>query len=64
MRELSIRQMSATDGGMFFMGGFFDGFLCGAFLVGAFAITPTTSVLTRWTIYSGAVTACGNAFFG
>ncbi len=42
---------------------FFAGFLCGAYLAAAFAITPTTSVLTRWTIYSGTVAACGNAFF-
>lgn len=61
MRELTMRQMSETDGRIGFRG-FFDGFLCGALLVAAFAITPTTSVLTRWTIYSGAVAACGNAF--
>ena len=42
---------------------FFAGFLCGAYLAAAFAITPTTSVLTRWNIYSGMVAACGNAFF-
>lgn len=63
MRELTIRQMSETDGGMFFRD-FFGGFLCGAYLAGALAITPTTSVLTRWTLYSGAVAACGSVFFG
>ena len=62
MRELTMRQMSETDGRIGFRG-FFGGFLCGAYLAAAFAITPTTSVLTRWTIYSGTVAACGNAFF-
>ena len=60
MRELTMHQMSEMDGRL----GFFDGFLCGALLVASFAITPTVSVLTRWTIYSGTVAACGNAFFG
>jgi hypothetical protein len=53
--------MSETDGGIGFRG-FFSGFLCGAYLAAAFAITPTTSVLTRWTIYSGTIAACGHAF--
>ena len=61
MRELTVRQMSKTDGGIGFRG-FFSGFLCGAYVAASFAITPTTSVLTRWTIYSGAIAACGNAF--
>jgi len=61
MRELTTCQMSETDGGLGFRG-FFSGFLCGAYLAAAFAITPTTSVVTRWTIYSVAVAACGNAF--
>ena len=61
MRELTIRQMSETDGRIGFRG-FFSGFLCGAYVAAAFAITPTTSVLTRWTIYSGTIAACGNAF--
>ena len=63
MRELTMHQMSERDGGRFSMRPFFAGFLCGAYLAAAFAITPTTSVLTRWTIYSGTVAACGNAFF-
>ena len=62
MRELTTRQMSETDGRLGARG-FFDGFLCGAYVAAAFAITPTASVLTRWTIYSGAVATCGNAFF-
>ena len=61
MQELTIRQMSERDGRIGFRG-FFSGFLCGAYLAAAFAITPTTSVLTRWTIYSGTIAACGHAF--
>jgi hypothetical protein len=53
--------MSETDGKLGFRG-FFEGFLCGAYVAAAVAITPTTSVLTRWTIYSGAVATCGLAF--
>ena len=64
MRELTIRQMSETDGGSFFNHPFFDGFLCGVFLVATIAITPTTSVLARMTIYGGAIASCGNAFLG
>ena len=59
MRELTMCQISEIDGRF----GFFDGFLCGALVVASFAITPTVSVVTRWTIYSGTVTACGNAFW-
>ena len=61
MRDLTACQMSRVDGREF--GGFFEGFLCGALVVAAFGITPTTSVVTRWTIYSGMVAACGLAFF-
>ncbi len=61
MRELTMRQMSETDGRLGFRG-FFEGFLCGAYVAAAVAITPTTSVLTRWTIYSAAVATCGLAF--
>ena len=64
MRELTIGQMSETDGGGFSRHPFFDGFLCGVFVVAAFAITPTTSVLARMTIYGGLITSCGNAFLG
>ena len=62
MRELTIRQMSETDGGIGFRGGFFRGFLCGAALFAAFAITPTTSGLARAVIYTTAMGVCGNAF--
>ena len=64
MRELAMGQMSETDGGRFFNPPFFDGFLCGVFLVAAIAITPTTSVIGRLTIYGWLIASCGNAFFG
>ena len=64
MRELAMGQMSETDGGRFFTPPFFDGFLCGVFLAAAIAITPTTSVIGRLTIYGGLIASCGNAFFG
>ncbi len=63
MRELTMSQMSDTDGRTFY-NPFFDGFLCGAFIAGAIAITPTTSIVTRWALYSGLLVSCGNAFFG
>ena len=64
MRELAMGQMSETGGGRFFSPPFFDGFLCGVFLAAAIAITPTTSVIGRLTIYGGLIASCGNAFFG
>ena len=64
MRELTMRQMSEMDGSRMVWRPFFDGFLCGASVAGAIAITPTTSVLTRWAIYSTVISACGSAFFG
>lgn len=63
MQELTMSQMSRTDGGSAFRRRFLAGFLCGAGIAAALAITPTTSVVTRWTIYSGTIAACGNAFF-
>ncbi len=61
MRELTMRQMSETDGRFSFRP-FFEGFLCGSLLAASIAITPTASVVTRWVIYSGAISACGLAF--
>ena len=61
MRELTIRQMSETDGGIGFRA-FFNGFLCGASLFAVFAITPTTSVFARAVIYTTAIGVCGSAF--
>lgn len=63
MQELTMCQMAELDGRMAFRR-FFDGFLCGVLLAGAVVITPTTSVLTRLTIYGGVIGTCGNAFFG
>ena len=62
MHELTMGQMSELDGRFGFRG-FFDGFLCGVSLAAAVAITPTTSVLTRLTIYGTVISACGNAFW-
>jgi hypothetical protein len=54
--------MSEVDGRIGFRG-FFDGFLCGVSFAAAIAITPTTSVLARLTIYGTVISACGNAFW-
>ncbi len=62
MRELTMTQMSETDGGLGFRG-FFNGFLCGSLLTAAFLITPTTSVFGRLSIYAGAISSFGKAFF-
>ncbi len=63
MRELTMRQMSETNGGIGFRSRFFSGFLCGSLLTAAFLITPTTSMIARVGIYAGAISACGHAFF-
>lgn len=62
MHELTMCQMSEVDGRIGFRG-FFDGFLCGVSFAAAIAITPTTSVLARLTIYGTVISACGNAFW-
>ena len=59
-----MRQMSEMDGSRMFWRPFFAGFLCGVTVAAAVAITPTTSVLTRLTIYGTAISVCGSAFFG
>lgn len=61
MRELTMQEMSVKGGELSFEH-FFRGFLCGTFIVAAIAITPTTSVLARFGIYSGMIAACGGAF--
>jgi hypothetical protein len=61
--------MSEVDGSFGFRG-IFSGFLCGASIAllaaGFFssaAIVPLASVAGRRLIFSGAVAACGDAFF-
>ena len=63
MRELTIHQMSETNGGIGFRSRFFSGFLCGVSFAAALAITPTTSVLGRLSIYGTLIASCGHAFF-
>ena len=63
MQELTMRQMSETNGGIGFRSRFFSGLLCGSLLTLAFLVTPTTSMIARAGIYAGAASACGHAFF-
>jgi len=69
MQELTMRQMSETDGSIGFRG-FFDGFLCGATIAGLVILTlgsgpvgPLSALVARRLFMAAAVGACGNAFF-
>ena len=62
MRELTHRQMSETDGGR----AFWRAFLCGSLVVATvatFVISPPIGRIAQFTIFSGGLVSCIDAFF-
>ena len=62
MRELTLRQMSETDGGYVF----WRAFLCGSLVVATvatFVLSPPVGRIAQLTIYSGGLVSCVDAFF-